>query len=89
MVCKNVILNKEKSLLYEPPLPKGRGTACGGGILRGEWVKKTEGYSTEHKHNTKLTDNAKTLRKKYDQRRTPFMVWFFKVLFRQISSTEI
>ena len=38
----------------KPPLPIGR------------WIRrkaKTEGYITERKHNTKLTDNAKVLRK--------------------------
>ena len=41
-------------MLNKPPLPKER------------WIRrkaKTEGYITERKHNTKLTDSAKTLRK--------------------------
>jgi very-short-patch-repair endonuclease len=39
--------------LPKPPLPKGR------------WLSgaKSEGYGTERKHNTKLTENAKSLRK--------------------------
>ena len=41
------------------PLPKGERAAH----KRGEGIKKTEGFSTERKHNTKLTENAKSLRK--------------------------
>ena len=41
------------------PLPKGERAAR----KRGEGISKTEGYSTERKHNTKLTENAKSLRK--------------------------
>ena len=43
----------------EPPLPKGERAAR----MRGEGIKKAEGYKIERKHNPKLTDNAKTLRK--------------------------
>ena len=39
--------------MKEPPLPKGRWLS----------VAKSEGYSMERKHNTKLTENAKSLRK--------------------------
>ena len=45
--------------LPKRPLPKGERAAR----KRGEGISKTEGYSTERKHNTKLTENAKSLRK--------------------------
>ena len=40
-------------------MPKGSWQAIG----LTEGFKKAEGYSTERKHNTKLTENAKSLRK--------------------------
>ena len=56
-------------------MPKGGGTACGGRIWEGDqpqgwwrdyaWRedKKYGGINIERKHNTKLTENAKSLRK--------------------------